>query len=756
MDEQEYLKRIEQIRERIRNNQLFSVMEQLDELSEIRPVRLKWIIAKAEAMLALGYPIEELYSFLQDKGWNLYDYPDVKAYYELYIKLAELLQDESEIERNKNSISFGEINDYKNITGFLEAENTENAQALLNSYYCLDDPVMYLLLYLYLDKKGIAPAARTVFMDFWNSGFIKEVVSAEMDIPFLLISDAGSTGVNCEVLARILNYFGKQVYWIGMPICFEVDNNVRLEDTVSVSMENCEHRGRGVLYHPVELKRGEECLGDNRDYLIKQLEQQLGENKGFMVFTSGWLLDQFCAQPVLQKSSQRISSFRSPANENEMAFGWCGSCFPYLDIIHCMNTKAELSKDAECEFSIVIPARNSVETLRCTIETCLNQRFKGNYEIVLSDNSSIGNMEIYNLYKTFDSHIIKYYRTPREYNLSKSFEFAILHARGEFIIPIGSDDGILPWALEYLQKLRTAYPEEEIIGWDRGFYAWPGFNGGQQNQFIIPRSYEKDQLAVYYWRTEYLLKLVMQSPNYMYLLPMLYINSGFKRTYLKRLIEETGALWDGVSQDTYIAAVNCLLMDRFLYACYPITIAGMSSRSIGAQSATARQTVEEDMKYQKEVSRTGNIGGFTMSAMERLLPMTGRDITCFYSSLLRCVAKGLVSFEELDAVLDWKNMFYQAVEGISLLDIQYDRMLHYCRYTASLHGLDFLKWFDAEIYSKGLSPVLITNQQYDNLKDQKTYKEEKTEEGGRVCDASKYGVTDIYGAVKLFERLSGL
>ena len=40
-----------------------------------------------------------------------------------------------------------------------------------------------------------------------------------------------------------------------------------------------------------------------------------------------------------------------------------------------------------CDFSIVIPVRNAVDTLRHTLQTCLAQDYTGSYEIVLSDNS---------------------------------------------------------------------------------------------------------------------------------------------------------------------------------------------------------------------------------------------------------------------------------------------------------------------------------------------------------------------------------
>ena len=49
----------------------------------------------------------------------------------------------------------------------------------------------------------------------------------------------------------------------------------------------------------------------------------------------------------------------------------------------------------------------------------------------------------------------------------------------------------MPYTLTEINKIMEKYPEEDIIQWERGFYAWPGFNDGQQNEFVIPRKYNK-------------------------------------------------------------------------------------------------------------------------------------------------------------------------------------------------------------------------------------------------------------------------
>ena len=79
------------------------------------------------------------------------------------------------------------------------------------------------------------------------------------------------------------------------------------------------------------------------------------------------------------------------------------------------------------------------------------------------------------------------------------------------------------------------------------------------------------------------------------------------------------------------------------------------------------------------------------------------------------------------------------------------------RYTASLHGEEFLKWFDEKIYKKALKPVCVDQKRLDkHLDDKHSYKEGTEELGGVILDASKYGVTNDYEATKLFEKITNL
>ena len=313
----------------------------------------------------------------------------------------------------------------------------------------------------------------------------------------------------------------------------------------------------------------------------------------------------------------------------------------------------------------------------------------------------------------------------------------------------------MPWARERLDKVVTQYPEEEIIQWERGFYAWPGFNGGQQHQFIIPGKYDKNDFGLFYReKREYLASVFKDSAN-MYILPMLYINSCFKRSYFQTLLDKTGRLWDGICQDIYMGVVTACINLRILNMQYPLTIAGMSSGSVGANANLGTKTNEEFEKLMSEVLQDFNLGGYSPSYYEKLIPQLGTDTTSLYVSLLRAISFGILPKEYLEA-FDWKRIFLQLAAELDIRDVAYDCKIHQMQYAASFHGEEFLNWFNEAIYEPGLTPRMIDEEKIKANAAKRKYSVGEAENGSLTLDASEYGVQNVYDAVQLFKRLMPL
>ncbi len=742
----------------------------LQDLYKIKPVRLSWFIVNAKYLWKKnGQPA---FSGLADKSWLLYIYPGVEKLTNLNINMVQTYQDIPDIHRHKlflinlrsartkeDEAWLEEMqeNYRKAKADFLEQPESEaNIKCLFDLCFSFHNNILLALLAAYMRlKQQNIPAGREWFLNFPNSAFLTENLLEESKRPFLLIEDESSDGLDEEIVFYILRQFRKKVYYIKPPITFEVENEIAIEDTVAISMDNSEVIDNIHIIYPVEIIYNGKSLGDNREYVINDLIQNDLEGQAAVILTSGTLMDNLCRQPILKKNLERLYSFVSPPLESQMVFGWAGDYLSYISQIHDTDAAKLLARPAECSYSIIVPARNSAATLRYTLMSCLNQRYQGDYEIVLSDNSTPGNTEVYQLYKELDDSRIKYYRTPREYNLSRSFEFAFLHARGEFLLSLGSDDALLPWALEALDELRKSYPDEDVIQWERGFYAWPGFNGGQQHQFVIPRGYQKGVFCPEYFTRQFYFGSIFNNSDQMYLLPNLYLNSGCRRDYLKTILAKTGRLFDGICQDIYMGVVNAAINDKILNIRYPLTIAGMSGGSMGAKANMVYELKEEETEFLNDLKKTANIGGYCASPYERMMPEVTTDKSSLYNCILRMIARGVIAESDLE-YFDFRRWFLDVFGQMDIRDSLFDKKVHYFRYTASLHGEEFLKWFDETIYSKVFIPREIDEKKLAAIQQKKCYKEGTDSYGGQTLDASKYGVYNVHDAALLFEKISGL
>lgn len=782
MEEKQYFLKLEEIDKKIDNNNFEEAQEELKEIYSIKPVRLEWFILKAKLVYKSTKNYNEIWQVLANKGWGLYNYHSVSKFIRLYSEINVSYNDYSDSYRNRINASLLECSKEEKIEcekiinkqieilqeneeKFLQDINSGNIIEYLleiqNSVFILENKLMYLIITYWLDYNNINNYGkynyyhchRNWILDLPNVGYLQEIIQSKDEETFILILDGNAK--DYEVVAHLLKKFNKKVFLVNVPMDFEVDYNINLKDTVNISIENSENYYEDIiLVNPIRLIKNGKVIGDNIDYIIDYICKECTKDDLSTVITSGKLFDELALRPLMKKRLERLSEFEADYREDNMAFGWAGNYLSYISKVYCFNVEEEIKKEPQYKFSIVIPARNSAYTLRYTLQTCLNQTYKGDYEIVVSDNSTNGNKDVYNLIKEINDSRIKYYKAPRNLHLPKSFEFAFLKAKGDFIFSIGSDDGIFPWTLEVIEKILNKYPDEDIIQWERGYYTWPGFNGGDENKFFIPRKYEKDNYKVHKVKKEEYLAKILKYPKTMFSLPMLYINSGFRKRYLNKLLDKTGRLWDGICQDIYIGVINAGINEEILNIQYPLAMVALSSNSIGNAANTVGKDIKDENDKVQEEQKTNNIGGFSMSSIERFVPQLGTDVSSLYNSLLRAVARGVFPEEYLTNLFDFKKIFMECYNSLHIMDIFLDKKIHYMRYIASKHGKEFLKWFDENIYNVIMNPILINENKVEEQFKRKKYEEGENELGGITLDASKYGVTNVCEAVKLFKKLT--
>ena len=755
--EQEYSDLLQRLEDDLNNNSVTMVNKALDDLFSVKPVRLKWFILKAKAMEMSGENTNEIKDLLFTKYQLLYDDDNIYDLIDFFAEEAEkqnniwekerlVFQKHVKILNDTNNIDVG-----KTLSGFLddlrclqnkyiqEKSDTESIYELIKHYYVKNDYISYFIfleLYKKLFKKNID--IPSWILRLVNVSYFRERLDMENKV-FTVVADESNLS-DCFAAAKALNELGHTVYVLDYPQKINVYHKIKLSDTLPVSIDNIEVKKNYTLIHPVSLICDDKNIGDNRDLILEYINKNYTDDGLSVVISSGTIIDDLCDREIMKRNMERLYNYQASYFESNFSFGWCGDYLSYISEIYDYDVHPSLSQKSEYDFSIVIPFRNTSDTIKHTLQTCLNLRYNGTYEIILSDNSSV---ECEEIKKLADGEKVKYYKTPKELSLSKSFEFAFLKAKGEFIFSIGADDGVLPWCLDVLQSIIEKNPDRDIIEWRREFYVWPQPGFEQENEFVISNC-QKDNVEVGEISTAEYINEVLSDNGKMYILPLLYINSGFRRRYMNNLLKKTGRLWDGQSQDIYMGLVNALIYPSTLFINYPLTIAGMSGHSIGRKSNNAQNYF---------LSKATN-NCLTLSVEERRIPKIGTDTWALYNGFLRLVSRGLVTRTFIDKVLDMRKAYIGQLSLLPKDNILFDEFVSMFLCSAANNSKEFLKWFTTDIIPKLYEPTKIDDTCISEKKE-RCYSVGFNECGELILDASDFGVTNIVEAVNLYQKITG-
>jgi glycosyltransferase involved in cell wall biosynthesis len=626
----------------------------------------------------------------------------------------------------------------------------ELANLYYESWYSVEGTVMYALSVQEDDyKKSLNYEDRIRFEV--NHTFLVEQLLTKDDTYVLLTNKEDYN--RTMTIAKALTMLKKHVFVIMPSVSVTVEYEVDLKETAKISMDNIEIDNDGITkITPLDVILNYKIIANNTNLILESLSKKT-ENDFLFVLGSANIFTSVNNMVGAKKRMQRLSEFRGDLLEGGFAFGYYGKYTSYISKIYELDVQKEIDKPSEYEFSIVIPVRNSAESLRYTLKTCLEQRgmSEDSYEIVVSDNSNPDYIEVEKLVKKINNPKIKYYRTPRNLVLNRSFEYAFIKARGEFVFSIGADDAVLPWGLETLKKVLNQFKEEDVLQWDRGFFVWDskGNMGSQEGQFIIPMPYKKTEINVNKIDSFESLLKVLINPVVIYGLPMLYINSGFRRRYFNKMLEQTGRLWDGSSQDVYMGMVNLYVNKYILYIKYPITIAGMTCNSIGFNETKEKSDVQKELN---EIIGNRQMGVSVTYGDGLKFNIVNVDISLIYFSFFRILTLNENNkFALISSNIEWKDIFMKIVKNINYNSIRLDYYSKLLRYSAYKQDNEFGEWFD-----KKLKPIMLSTMLMVQDTEKNKYYQGFTTQGGLQLDAGKFGVKNIHEATKLFENISNL
>lgn len=744
-----YLELVRDLRKQIEStdvSQLSELLPIIEELEEYKPCHIEFILLKIVYMLKSGEEREKCRNILRNMDQEFWLHKELVDFFEVYSrtfhkdvlgKAACLysidLYKGVDLEEKYN-YSLREL-----AKKFILANelNGKIIKELAESYFVVRDFNMYVILELllwhvsgckYEYRSYIHEAVGTIQMG--NLETIKDYIMSSSSLNFIIVEDENRE-YNAGVLTKILDSFGHKAYILSNKITYQCTNK---EASVEHSMLNAFTRGNAIVIPVVEYKNSLNKYVDNRAAIIEFLSSNLQQGVCSMVFGCDKDLSDIHENYGIGKIIHRITPVMPSQLDYATSVVLAGKYTDYISYLYGFDVEEAINIVPEYDFSVVIPVRNNAKTLKYTLSTCLEQDYDGSYEIIISDNSDRDNHDIECLVKEINDNRIKYYRTPFVLPLPRSFEFAYLKSKGSFLFSIGADDALLPWSLSRLSKYIKSMTMEKVLLWQRGYYAWPGFNYGQENQLIVLWNEKNSDISFFNGQKQ--LEVIEKSLSKLfYQMPMLYINSGFKRSYFNDLIKTTGKLWDGASQDAYMGVVNLAMNNRIAYANEMITIAGASSVSIGLVSSENKYELSSCSSVKNEWSK-----GEYIPIRYELAAITnpGYDLSLFYMTVCRLAVSD--SFPA-DVLKDyhWREYFLNAINGVSVSDIRLHKIVSDIRYASMYHEelFDVMKCLDNSLQTvKQVGPV--------HIKKSRAYPiEVNKHEGFLQTDASLYGIHNI-------------
>lgn len=223
-------------------------------------------------------------------------------------------------------------------------------------------------------------------------------------------------------------------------------------------------------------------------------------------------------------------------------------------------------------FNIIIPTRNRLVTLQHSIKTVLNQNYD-NYKIIVSDNYS--NDGTKNFLESLNSEKIEYFNTGRSISMSSNYEFALSKIKEGFVILIGDDDGLLPFALKVLNEIIN---EEKALAISSctAVYYWPGASP-YEDLLLIPRTkkyVERRESSIF------LEKLLNGSLDYSEL-PMLYTGGVVHSSLIDKAKNSAGKFYHSFTPDIYSGIAIASVLEEYIRIEEPLAISGLSKYSNG-------------------------------------------------------------------------------------------------------------------------------------------------------------------------------
>lgn len=250
-------------------------------------------------------------------------------------------------------------------------------------------------------------------------------------------------------------------------------------------------------------------------------------------------------------------------------------------------------KNQKVKYSIIIPVYNSIKYLPTCIESIIIQDFES-YEIIVSDDNSSDGTDLY--LKTLNHPKVRVVRPERRLSMAEHFEWALQHAKGDWLMFVGGDDGLQSYFFSLAEKLTELAIRKNIrtIMSDRAYFFWPGCESLYGNVALSYTGVDSVKTLSCGWQA---LLALLGFQTY-FELPQMYTTSLFARSIVEEALQKQGGnLFSTVPADANLGAIACSLESRYLKSLVPLGWIGTSPGGVLITMESVSQDKVEPTDY---------------------------------------------------------------------------------------------------------------------------------------------------------------
>jgi glycosyltransferase involved in cell wall biosynthesis len=284
------------------------------------------------------------------------------------------------------------------------------------------------------------------------------------------------------------------------------------------------------------------------------------------------------------------------------------------------------------KYSILIPTYNKIEYVKYSIESVLSINYE-NFELVVSDDfSDDGTWEYL---QSINDKRLKVIRPPHRLGVTLHYEYLLNIYKGEWVVILGDDDGLLPYFFQVLDILfeNKSFKNIEAISTKPAFYYYDNVEELYGERVVYYDNYFKRNQII---NSKLSILFCILGIKTRVDLPSLYTGGLFKRSLIERIKKKSkNVFFHSMVPDYYSMIAGLYETEKFLRVNIPIFWIGTTSKSGGRGLKV----------YDQEIINFNNNNGLKINLSEEVsASIHATGIAPIY--FLECILKHpyLVSF----------------------------------------------------------------------------------------------------------------